>query len=97
MSYYLETISYPSFILSQEHLHNKYNAYAIWFFVCEQLNFIVVLSMWFITNKFLKYQFLTYGPLVFIYFNLPVEERQDTMRNPMCEAFPRIASCNYHR
>ena len=40
----------------QEHLHNKYNAYAIWFFVCEQLNFIVVLSMWFITNKFLKYQ-----------------------------------------
>ena len=37
-------------------MHNKYNAYAIWFFVCEQLNFIVVLSMWFITNKFLKYQ-----------------------------------------
>ena len=65
--------------------------------MCEQLNFIVVLSMWFITNKFLKYQFLTYGPLVFIYFNLPVEERQDAMRNPMCEAFPRIASCNYYR
>ena len=81
----------------QEHLHNKYNAYAIWFFVCEQLNFLVVLSMWFITNKFLKYQFLAYGPLVFMYFNMPVEERQDAMRNPMCEAFPRIASCNYYR
>ena len=44
------------------------------------------------------FQFLTYGPLVFMYFNMPVEERQDgVMRNPMCEAFPRIASCNYYR
>ncbi len=82
----------------QEHLSNKYNAYAFWFFCCEQLNFIVVLSQWFITNKFLKYKFLSYGPDVISYYNVPSEERDEFyMTNPMCEAFPRIAACNYVR
>lgn len=81
-----------------DHLHNKYNAYAAWFLCCEQLNFTVVLSQWFITNRFLKYQFLRYGPAVISYYNLPPEERSLTQGvNPMCEAFPRIASCNYVR
>jgi hypothetical protein len=65
--------------------------------VCEQLNFVVILSMWFITNKFLKFQFLSYGPLVLMYYNMPAEERDSVMVNPMCETFPRIASCDYHR
>lgn len=80
-------------------MHNKYNAYAFWFFCCEQLNFIVVLAQWFITNKFLKYKFLTYGPDVVRYYNVPPEERflLRDMPNPMCETFPRIAACNYVR
>jgi hypothetical protein len=49
----------------QEHLHNKYNAYAAWFLCCEQLNFTVVLSQWFVTNKFLKYKFLRYVQLTY--------------------------------
>jgi hypothetical protein len=53
--------------------------------------------MWFITNKFLKFQFLSYGPLVLMYYNMPAEERDSVMVNPMCETFPRIASCDYHR
>eukprot|EP00095_Tigriopus_kingsejongensis_P003608 maker-scaffold49_size462716-snap-gene-0.5 protein:Tk03608 transcript:maker-scaffold49_size462716-snap-gene-0.5-mRNA-1 annotation:"innexin inx2" len=81
----------------QEHLHNKYSSYATWFFCCEQLNFVMVISVWFITNKFLKYQFLTYGPLVVQYYQMPPEERQLYMVNPMCEAFPRIAACDYIR
>ncbi|TRY78246.1 hypothetical protein TCAL_06746 [Tigriopus californicus] len=81
----------------QEHLHNKYNSYAAWFFCCEQLNLIIVVSLWFITNKFLKYQFLNYGPLVIQYYQMPPEERQLYMVNPMCEAFPRIAACDYIR
>ena len=78
----------------QEHLHNKYNAYAAWFLCCEQLNFTVVVSQWFITDKFLKNQFITYGPKVIQFYNTPVEE-QDS--NPMCDSFPRVASCKYVR
>ena len=74
-------------------MHNKYNSYAFWFFCCEQLNFFVVLCMWFITNKFLKYQFLSYGPLVVTYYNVPPEERDVMMVNPMCETFPRYIGC----
>ena len=82
----------------QDHLHNKYNAYAAWFLCCEQLNFTVVMSQWFITDRFLKYQFITYGPSVLSYFNKPEEEIKLTEGiNPMCEAFPRVASCNYVR
>ena len=82
----------------QEHLNNKYNAYAAWFLCCEQLNFTVVLSQWFITNRFLKYQFLHYSPSVIFYYNMVPEERALVhASNPMCEAFPRIASCHYVR
>lgn len=84
-------------VFFQEHLHNKYNSYATWFFCCEQLNLVTVISLWFITNKFLKYQFLSYGPLVIRYYQMPPEERLMYMVNPMCEAFPRIAACDYIR
>ncbi len=53
--------------------------------------------MWFITNKFLKYNFLAYGLLVARYYSMPREERESYMMNPMCETFPRIAGCDYHR
>ena len=43
-----------------------------------------------------------YGIKTLMYFRLPYEEQQlgfkETGRaNPMCEAFPRIAACDYHR
>ena len=44
----------------KEHLNNKYDRYAAWFFICEQLNFAVVILQWFLTNGFLKYQFIRY-------------------------------------
>ena len=37
-----------------------------------------------------------YGPAVIHYYNLPPEERSLTQGfNPMCEAFPRVASCTF--
>ena len=42
-------------------------------------------------------QFLLYGPSVFFYYQLPAEERELFSANPMCEAFPRIAACNFVR
>jgi hypothetical protein len=50
---------------------------------------VVVLAQWFVTNKFLRYRFLTYGPEVVAYYSVPQEEREGP--NPMCETFPRIA------
>ena len=33
-----------------------------------------------------------------MYYRLPYEEqRLSVQANPMCEAFPRIAACDYHR
>jgi len=81
----------------QEHLHNKYNAYAAGFFCCEVGNLVVVLSQIFVTNKFLNHQFLAYGFRIFKFYSVPEEERDRGHLNPMCETFPRIASCDYMR
>jgi len=48
------------------------------------------------TNQFLHGRFLDYGPKVIYYYRLPDEE-QALKKNPMCYAFPRIASCDYWR
>jgi len=81
-----------------EHVHNKFNKYAFCFFFCELLNILISVSQVFITNAFLNYQFMDYGYLVYQYYRLPPEERQlSTSLNPMCEVFPKVATCNYIR
>ena len=82
---------------TQEHLHNKYNAYAAGFFACEAANLLVSIIQIFITDKFLSYHFLGYGVHVWSYYSQPPEERRHGVINPMCEAFPRIVSCDYVR
>ena len=43
-----------------------------------------------------KRGFITYAPDVFTYYYLlPVEEREQFAKNPMCEVFPRLAACNF--
>ena len=89
----------------QENLHNKYTSYAVIFILCEFLNCVVVVLVFFITNAFLDNHFLFYGPNVIMYYRLPNEEQQLSLKgdkyehrqNPMCEAFPRVASCDYIR
>ena len=63
--------------LSTEHMHNKFNKYAAWFYICEQLNLVVVILAWLITDKFLKHQFLFYAPTVFAF--LQVTMMMDTL------------------
>eukprot|EP00092_Neocalanus_flemingeri_P002461 GFUD01002633.1.p1 GENE.GFUD01002633.1~~GFUD01002633.1.p1 ORF type:complete len:421 (-),score=78.51 GFUD01002633.1:86-1348(-) len=81
----------------QEHLHNKYTKYAALFYFCETANLFVVISQIFVVNSFINYHFLSYGPKVWTYYSLPPEERIIQDLNPMCEAFPRIASCDFVR
>jgi Innexin len=66
------------------------------FLLTEFLNLLVLLIAYFLTDRFLANQFLHYGMDVFSYYQLPAEE-QGSVQNPMCQAFPRIASCEYHR
>jgi len=81
----------------QEHLHNKYTKYAGIFFFCEFLNVVVVMTNMFLTNRFLHYNFLDYGPKIWYYYNLPPEEQREQELNPMCDTFPRLAACDYTR
>ena len=81
----------------QEHLHNKYNRYAFFFYLCETSNLLVVISQIFVVNKFLHYQFFGYGLRVYMWYSMPAEERAMTNLNPMCEVFPRLAACDYIR
>jgi len=79
-----------------KNVHNKYNIYFYGFIVCEILNVFIVTVQFGVTNQFLHGRFLDYGPKVIYYYRLPDEE-QALNKNPMCYAFPRIASCDYWR
>ena len=81
----------------QEHLHNKYNRYAFCFYSCETSNLFIVISQIFVVNKFLHYQFFSYGLRVYEWYSMPPEERAMMNLNPMCEVFPRLAACDYIR
>jgi len=82
----------------KDHLQNKYNRYVAIFFMCEVLNLMIVISQFFITNVFLENQFLFYGPKVWQYYSYPPEEIKILdLHNPMCEAFPRVASCTFRK
>jgi len=81
-----------------EHLYNKYNRYFLSFFLCEVLNLFISVCQLMITDKFLGHQFLYYGAEVYRFYNIPEEERElNGNYNPMCQAFPRVASCTYFR
>ena len=56
-------------IFYQEHLHNKYNRYAAMFYTCETSNLVIVTSQILVINKFLNYQFLSYG------FNVSIQRK----------------------
>jgi len=84
-----------------EHVHNKFNKYAYSFFLCELMNIIILGTQIWITHIFLHYQFLDYGYYIYQFYRLPIEERLlTTTLNPMCEVFPKVATCmfvNYGR
>ena len=81
-----------------DNIHNKYNIYYFGFIVCEMLNTLIVIIAYFMTDRFLNYEFAFYGFKTWLYYKLPPEEqRMSVNTNPMCKTFPRIAACDYHR
>lgn len=81
----------------KDHLRNKYNRYFAYFVCCEGLNVVMAVGQIFITDRFLNKQFLGYGLNLYRFYQLPAEEiRLLDLTNPMCEAFPRVASCQFY-
>jgi len=79
-----------------KNIHNKFNIYFFGFIGMEVLNVLIVLIQFAMTNTFLHYRFSGYGLDVAKYYQMP-EEEQHEHKNPMCNTFPRIASCDYWR
>lgn len=73
-------------------LHN-HNAYAFRYFACEVLNFINVIGQIYFIDRFLGYQFTTYGSRVVAFSEQEFGSRHD----PMDEVFPKVTKCTFHK
>ena len=69
-----------------------HGGYAINFFLCELLNLVNVIGQIYFTDRFLGYQFTTYGMDVVRMTSLDPEERTD----PMNVVFPKVSKCTFH-
>ncbi|CAL4059830.1 unnamed protein product, partial [Meganyctiphanes norvegica] len=70
---------------------HKHDFYAYKFFGCEILNFINVVGQMFFVNRFLGYEFTTYGTRVLNYSNM---DGQIQRSDPMYLMFPRVTKCH---
>ncbi len=74
-------------------IRNERQLYFYQFLACEILNVLTVLATFLCTNKFLNGRWIFYGPEVVSYYRMT----ETRLNNPMCDVFPRIASCSYYR
>ncbi|CAG0922235.1 unnamed protein product [Notodromas monacha] len=74
-----------------QNLHG-HNSWSFKFVFCEILNFVNVIGNIYFTDKFLGYQFTTYGSEAVSFLRQPLESRVD----PMVKVFPRVTKCTFH-
>jgi len=67
--------------------------YFLRFLMCEVLNFVNVIGQMFLMDKFLGYEFSTYGLSVLGYSEMDARERPD----PMAVVFPKVSKCSFHK
>jgi len=67
--------------------------YCLKFFGCELLNFINVIGQMFLMDKFLGYEFSTYGLSVLGYTEMEAHKRPD----PMAVVFPKVSKCSFFK
>lgn len=73
-------------------LHN-HNFYALRFFLCEVLNFINVVGQIYFTDRFLGYEFTTYGTKVLSMSDGDLGSRTDAMDL----VFPKVTKCTFRK
>jgi len=67
--------------------------YCLKFIMCEVLNFVNVIGQMFLMDKFLGYEFSTYGLSVLGYSEMDAQNRPD----PMAVVFPKVSKCSFHK
>ncbi|XP_018021806.1 innexin inx2 [Hyalella azteca] len=73
-------------------MHN-HNFYAYRFFFCELLNFANVVGQIYFTDRFLGYEFTTYGTRV-----VQMSQQEfGTRSDPMDAVFPKVTKCTFHK
>ena len=70
----------------------SHGGYAINFFLCELLTLVNVVGQIYFTDRFLGYQFTTYGLDVVKMTTMDPEDRAD----PMNVVFPKVTKCTFH-
>jgi len=70
-----------------------HGGYALNFFLCEILAFVNVIGQIYFTDRFLGYQFTTYGWDVLSVTAGNPEDRSD----PMNVVFPKVTKCTFHK
>jgi len=72
--------------------YNK--SYAMFYIICEVLNFFMVLLNFYFTNVFLgSNAFKDYGPRVVAH----LRDDPDSELNPMNQLFPKVSKCDFHK
>lgn len=67
--------------------------YAYRFFMCEVMSMVNVVLQIYLLDRFLGYQFWTYGPAAIAYLGQDPETRID----PMAKVFPKMSKCRMRR
>ena len=73
-------------------LHN-HSFYAFRFFICEILNFVNVVGQIYFTDRFLGYEFTTYGTRVLSMSESALGSRSDAMEM----VFPKVTKCTFRK
>ncbi|XP_013773578.1 innexin inx2-like [Limulus polyphemus] len=71
----------------------RHDSYVWKYTLCEFLNFINVIGQIYLVDRFLGYEFTSFGPDVVRYVDDDPENRLD----PMVRVFPRVTKCTFHR
>jgi len=71
----------------------SHGLYFLRFIFCEVLNFVNVIGQMFLMDRFLGYEFSTYGMSVIGYTEMDPQDRAD----PMAIVFPKITKCSFYK
>lgn len=71
----------------------RHGNYALKYILCEVLNFVNVISQIYLVDRFLGYEFTTFGSDVVRFTGTDLENRLD----PMIRVFPRMTKCDFYR
>ncbi|XP_054161033.1 innexin inx2-like [Oppia nitens] len=71
----------------------KYNAYAFRYFICEVLNFLIVILQMVFINWFLGGEFARYGINVLNY----IDRDPNLSEDPMSRVFPKLTKCTFRQ